>query len=68
MAWHVFGGLQTGANNVVQSAAGINVFNAKLGGRLNFADGSSIYAGYGLGITSDIWYRNLFRVEYRRTF
>jgi hypothetical protein len=68
VAWHVFGGLQTGANSVVQSAAGINVFNAKLGGRLSFANGSSIYAGYGRAITSDIWYRNLFRVEYRRAF
>ncbi|MGD0914416.1 MAG: hypothetical protein ABR928_21185 [Terracidiphilus sp.] len=68
VAWHVFGGLQTGSNNQAQSAAGINVFNAKLGGRLNFDHGSSIYAGYGRGITSDIWYRNLFRVEYRRSF
>lgn len=68
VAWHVFGGLQTGANSVVQSAAGINVFNAKLGGRLSFPSGSSIYAGYGRAITSDIWYRNLFRVEYRKAF
>jgi len=68
VAWHVFGGLQTGANSVVQSAAGINVFNAKLGGRLSLANDSSIYAGYGRGITSDIWYRNLFRVEYRKAF
>jgi len=68
MAWHVFGGLQTGANNLVQSAAGINVFNAKLGGRVSFAGGNSIYAGYGRAITSDIWYRNLFRVEYRKAF
>ena len=68
VAWHVFGGLQTGANNVVQSAAGINVFNAKLGGRLRFHNGGSIYAGYGRGITSDIWYRNLFRMEYRKAF
>lgn len=68
VAWHVFGGLQTGANSVVQSAAGINVFNAKLGGRVSFLNGSSIYAGYGRAITSDIWYRNLFRVEYRKAF
>jgi hypothetical protein len=68
VAWHVFGGLQTGAGNMVQSAAGINVFNAKLGGRVSFAGGSSIYAGYGRAITSDIWYRNLFRVEYRKAF
>lgn len=68
VSWHVFSGLQTGSNNTVQSAAGINVFNAKLGARASFADGSSIYAGYGRGITSDIWYRNLFRIEYRRIF
>jgi len=68
VAWHVFGGLQTGANSVVQSASGINVFNAKLGGRVSFHNGSSIYAGYGRAISSDIWYRNLFRVEYRRAF
>ena len=68
VSWHVFGGLQTGASGVVQSAAGTNVFNAKLGARLSLADGTSIYAGYGRGLTSDIWYRNLFRVEYRHTF
>jgi len=68
VSWHVFGGLQTGANNIVQSAAGINVLNAKLGARASFSNGSSIYAGYGRGLTSDIWYRNLFRVEYRRSF
>ena len=68
VSWHVFGGLQTGSTSVVQSAAGINVLNAKLGARASFADGSSIYAGFGRGITSDIWYRNLFRIEYRRVF
>jgi hypothetical protein len=68
VAWHVFGGLQTGNDNVVQSAAGINVFNMKLGARASFGNGNSIYAGYGRGITSDIWYRNLLRIEYRHAF
>jgi hypothetical protein len=68
VAWHVFGGLQTGNDNVVQSAAGINVFNIKIGARLNFGNGNSIYAGYGHGVTSNIWYSNLFRIEYRRAF
>jgi len=67
-AWHVFGGLQTGSTNVVQSAGGINVLNAKLGARASFSNGSSIYAGYGRSLTSDIWYRNLFRIEYRQVF
>jgi hypothetical protein len=68
VSWHVFGGLQTNSAGVVQSAAGINVLNAKLGARASFSNGSSIYAGYGRAITSDIWYRNLFRIEYRHVF
>lgn len=68
VSWHVFGGLQTGSTGIVQSAADINVLNAKLGARASFSDESSVYAGYGRGLTSDIWYRNLFRIEYRRTF
>lgn len=68
VSWHVFGGLQAGSNEVVQSAAGINVLNAKLGARASFSDGSSIYAGYGRSLTSDVWYKNLFRVEYRHVF
>ena len=68
VSWHVFGGLQTGPDKVVQSASGINVLNAKFGARASFSNGSSIYAGYGRGVTSDIWYRNLFRIEYRRVF
>jgi hypothetical protein len=68
VAWHVFSGLQTGSDNIVQSAAGIDVFNVKLGARLGFGSGNSIYAGYGRALTSDIWYRNLFRIEYRRAF
>jgi hypothetical protein len=68
VSWHVFGGLQTGSGIVVHSAEGINVLNAKLGARAGFSDGSSIYAGYGRSLTSDIWYRNLFRIEYRRVF
>ena len=68
VSWHVFGGLQTGPAEVVQSAAGINVLNAKLGARASFSDGSSIYAGFGRALTSDIWYKNLFRIEYKRVF
>jgi hypothetical protein len=68
VSWHVFGGLQTGSAEVVQSAGGIDVLNAKLGARVSFLNGSSIYAGFGRALTSDIWYRNLFRIEYRRVF
>lgn len=68
VAWHIFGGLKTGPDNQVQSAAGTNIFNAKLGACLSFLDGNSIYAGYGRALTSDILYTNLFRIEFRHSF
>lgn len=68
VGWHVFGGLQTNSANQVQSGAGTNIFNAKLGARLSFSGSNSIYAGYGRGLTSNIWYRNLFRIEIRHSF
>ncbi len=68
VGWHVFGGLQTNSANQVESGAGANIFNVKLGARVGFSGGNSIYAGYGRSLTSNIWYRNLFRIEYRYTF
>ena len=68
VGWHVFGGLQTNSANQVESGAGANIFNVKLGTRLCFLGGNSIYAGYGRSLTSNIWYRNLFRIEYRYSF
>jgi hypothetical protein len=68
VSWHVFGGLQAVPGSTVQSAAGINILNAKLGARLSFLNGNSIYAGYGRSVTSDVWYKNLFRIEYRHVF
>jgi hypothetical protein len=68
VAWHVFGGLETGANNVIQPAGGTNIVNIKVGARMGFHNGSSIYAGYGHALTSQIWYENLLRVEYRYSF
>ncbi|HEX4065468.1 MAG TPA: hypothetical protein VHZ09_05550 [Acidobacteriaceae bacterium] len=68
VGWHVFGGLETNSASQVQSAAGTNIFNAKLGARLDFFRDNSVYAGYGRGLTSSIWYRNLFRIEYRHSF
>ena len=68
VGWRVFGGLQTDSANHVEAGAGANIFNAKLGARVCFLSGNSIYAGYGRGLTSNIWYRNLFRIEYRYSF
>jgi hypothetical protein len=53
--------------NVVRSAAGDTIFNIKLGVRVTKGF-NSIYAGWGHALTQEIWYRNIFRLEYRRFF
>ena len=68
VGWHVFGGLQTTATNQVEPGSGANIFNVKMGARVSFSGGNSVYAGYGRSLTTNIWYRNLFRVEYRHSF
>ena len=77
VGWSVLGGQEfipgfigntyTPALNVVRSAAGDTIFNIKLGVR--FTKGAnSLYAGWGHALTQEIWYRNIFRLEYRRFF
>lgn len=77
VGWSVLGGQEfipgfigntyTPALNVVRSAAGDTIFNLKLGVR--FTKGAnSVYAGWGHALTQEIWYRNIFRLEYRRFF
>lgn len=68
--WHVLGGFQTvwvAANRIGDEVAGTNIVNLKMGGRLSVGR-SSIYAGYGRGLTNDVWYKDLFRAEYRYSF
>jgi outer membrane putative beta-barrel porin/alpha-amylase len=61
-----FTGLETPVPMVVD-AAGTTIVNAKVGVRLE-AGAQSLYVGYGRALTSDIWYRDIFRVEYRLQF
>ena len=61
-----FTGLETPIPMVVD-AAGTTIVNAKVGVRLE-AGAQSLYVGYGRALTSDIWYRDIFRVEYRLQF
>jgi len=65
VGWRVLGGFQT---STFSEAEGINILNLKLGGRFEFQNRSSLYVGYGFGMTDDVWYDDLFRVEYRYTF
>lgn len=65
VGWHVFGGYQTAVNG---SSDGVNIVNIKFGARAAFSSRNSIYVGYGRGLTSDIWYQDIVRAEYRYQF
>ena len=64
VGWHVLNGYQTADQS---SAKGINVVNLKVGGRVLFGR-SSVYFGYGHALTTDVWYDNIVRLEYRVGF
>jgi hypothetical protein len=67
VGWHVFGGQQQNAGTL-QPAAGTNIVNLKLGVRTIIDTRSSIYIGYGRALTSAVWYSDIVRIEYRRSF
>lgn len=65
VGWRVIDGYQT---STFTKADGINIVNLKIGGRFVFRDRSSVYVGYGRGLTDDVWYHDVFRVEFRHGF
>jgi hypothetical protein len=64
VAWNVRSGLVTGRTNTY----GVNIVNLKVGPRMGFGDHHSLYVGYGIALTSQTWYREIFRTEYRYSF
>ena len=64
VGWNVISGLVTGRT----STDGVNIVNLKIGPRIDFGTHSSFYAGYGIALTSQTWYREIFRMEYRYAF
>jgi hypothetical protein len=40
----------------------------KIGPRFSFGTHHSLYIGYGIALTSQNWYRDIFRTEYRYSF
>lgn len=66
VGWNVRSGYVTGPVN--PSTAGINIVNIKVGPRLSIGAHHSVYFGYGRGLTSQTWYRDIFRTEYRYSF
>lgn len=69
VGWTVLDGEQTNLAfpNGIQSAAGDTIVNVKLGARVG-NDRNSLYAGYGRAVTGEVWYEDIFRVEYRLDF
>jgi Putative MetA-pathway of phenol degradation len=66
VGWNVRNGYVTGPAN--PSTAGVNIVNLKVGPRLSFGSHHSLYVGYGVALTSQNWYRDIFRTEYRYSF
>jgi hypothetical protein len=75
VGWTVLSGEETKVD-VPVSAAGDTIVNAKFGVRVGFGalrqpgfiNRSDVYVGYGRALTGDVWYKNIFRFEYRLRF
>jgi hypothetical protein len=79
VGWRIFGGMWTNyddvtgkppfSSNQLESADGSNIVNLKAGFRTSLGKNGSFYVGYGHALTSaNLWYEQIYRIEYRRTF
>ena len=67
VGWNVRSGFVTTGVGPA-STSGVNIVNMKVGPRMSFGAHHSLYIGYGIGLTSEKWYRQIFRTEYRYSF
>ena len=65
VGWRVLNGYQT---TTPSEAGGTNIVNIKFGARATWANGTSIYGGYGKALTDADWYDDILRFEYRWSF
>jgi hypothetical protein len=69
VGWRVMSGFMTVCEGTVCFAeADGNIVNLKIGARFVLQGLSSIYVGYGKGLTDRTWYEDIFRLEFRRYF
>ncbi len=77
VGWTVLSGRELDPNVGAVSAVGDTIVNAKIGVRIGFGatrpgaaypTRSDLYIGYGRALTGEVWYKNMFRVEYRLNF
>jgi hypothetical protein len=55
-------------NQQVIDADGDTIVNIKVGTRIANGCGGSLYGGWGHALTDDRWYRDIFRLEFRKMF
>jgi hypothetical protein len=69
VGWRVLDGFQSAPPFPPPTEAdGVNIVNLKIGGRVLWQPGHSLYVGFGKALTDDFWYDQILRVEYRVTF
>jgi len=68
VGWTVLSGKESDQTGQVFDAAGDTIVNAKFGVRVNYGDHHSFAASYGRALTGAVWYKEIFRVEYRLAF
>jgi hypothetical protein len=78
VGWTVLSGRQLDPDlGAAVSAAGDTIVNGKIGVRIGFGSvrpgaayptRSDLYIGYGRALTGEVWYKNMFRIEYRLNF
>jgi hypothetical protein len=77
IGWHVISGSQTldippGATQTpkgeIPDASGTNIVNLKIGARVSWHGGGSVYVGWGHALTDTSWYDDIVRFEFRKLF
>src|SRR5262249_52179009 len=61
-------GLDLPTSHGVEQAGGNTIVNGKIGVRVFWGNGQSLYAGYGRSLPGTHWYTDDFRLEYRIFF
>lgn len=67
VGWSITGGYALSANRGPIDVTGDTIINAKFGARYTSGP-HSLACGYGRGLTGDVWYSDIVRLEYRYAF
>ncbi|HEX3147122.1 MAG TPA: hypothetical protein VHR66_03515 [Gemmataceae bacterium] len=72
VGWTVLDGRESrrlpDGSTAIFDSGGTTILNLKLGARIDLGEHAGLYAGYGLAVTGERWYRDVWRVEFRWLF